>query len=73
MLVMLISTAVWGWGTYTALPYVFAGRYGPWQTSTQPWYFTTLAVMLISTLAALFAVNRGLIVLRQSQPFKLNK
>jgi hypothetical protein len=63
MLVMLVATLVWGWLSFSALPGVLAGNYGLWGMRTQPWFFGILALMTISTLAALF----GLLRVRTSQ------
>ena len=59
MLVIFVSTLVWGWLSFTAFPQVFAGNFGPWLTSTQAWYFGILALMLLCTLAAFYAIGRG--------------
>jgi hypothetical protein len=59
MLVMLAATIAWGWLAFTSLPGVFSGNYGPWQTSTQAWYYGIVALMGLCTLAALYGVRRG--------------
>ncbi len=59
MLVMLVATAAWGWLSFSALPQVFAGNFGPWGTSTQEWYFGIVALMVVCTLAAFFGLKRG--------------
>ncbi len=59
MLVMLIGTAAWGWIAFSALPDIFKGNYGLWQTSTQAWYFGIIAVMLVCSLAALMGLMRS--------------
>jgi hypothetical protein len=59
MLVMLAATVVWGWLAFTALPDVFAGNYGPWQTSTRAWFVGIVALMSFCALAALFGLARG--------------
>jgi hypothetical protein len=59
MLLMLISTLVWGGFTFSALPQVFAGNYGMWQTSTQASYFGIVALMFLSTLAAFLGLMRN--------------
>jgi hypothetical protein len=59
MLVMLAATITWGWVSFTALPFVLAGNYGPWGTSTQAWFAGIIALMTLSTLAALFGIARG--------------
>ena len=59
MLVMLVATVTWGWLSFSALPQVFAGKFGPWGTSTQAWYFGIVALMAVCSLAALFGLKRG--------------
>lgn len=59
MLVMLLGTIVWSWMVFTALPQVYAGNYGPWQTSTQAWMIGIITVMLSSSVVALFGIVRG--------------
>jgi len=59
MWVMLITTLVWSWLVFSALPQVFLGNFGLWQTSTQVWIYGIIAVMFICSLAALFGVVRG--------------
>jgi hypothetical protein len=59
MLVMLAGTLAWGWLAFSALPDVFSGNYGLWQTSTQAWYFGIVALMSVCSLAALFGLARG--------------
>lgn len=59
MLVMLAGTLAWGWLAFSALPDVFTGNYGLWQTSTQAWYFGIVALMSVCSLAALFGLARG--------------
>jgi hypothetical protein len=59
MIIMLISTIAWSSLVFSALPQVFFGDYGLWQTSTQPWVYGILLVMLICSLAALLGVVRG--------------
>lgn len=59
MLVMLLATVAWGWLSFSALPDVFRGNYGLWQTSTQAWYFGIVAWMGICTLAAFYGLRRG--------------
>jgi hypothetical protein len=59
MLVMLISTLVWGWISFTALPQVFFGNFGPWLTNTQIWYFGILVLMFLCTLMAFIGLARG--------------
>jgi len=36
-----------------------AGNYGPWQTSTQAWFYGIVALMGVCTLAAVFGLGRG--------------
>jgi hypothetical protein len=59
MLVMLVATLTWGWLSFSALPQVFAGNFGPWGTNTQGWFFGILVVMVVCTMAALFGLRRG--------------
>jgi hypothetical protein len=59
MLVMLAATAAWGWLSFSALPQVFAGSYGPWGTSTRIWYYGILVVMAACSGVALFGLRRG--------------
>jgi hypothetical protein len=59
MLVMLVATVAWGWLSFSALPQVFTGNFGPWGTSTQAWFSGILMLMLVCTLAALYGLRRG--------------
>ena len=59
MLVMLIATLAWGWLSFSALPQVFTGNFGPWGISTQAWFIGILVVMLVCTLLAFFGLRRG--------------
>ena len=59
MLVMLVATLLWGWLSFSALPQVFAGNFGPWGTSTQAWFFGILVLMVVCSLVALFGLRRG--------------
>ena len=59
MLVMLVATLAWGWLSFSALPQVFAGNFGPWETSTQAWFFGIVALMSLCTLAAFFGLARS--------------
>ena len=59
MLVMLMATIVWGWLAFSALPQVFAGNFGPWQTNTQVWFIGIVVLMSLCTLAAFFGLARG--------------
>ncbi|MGA2112578.1 MAG: hypothetical protein ABSG98_10600 [Anaerolineales bacterium] len=59
MLVMLIATMVWGWLSFSALPQVFSGNFGPWKTSTQAWFFSIVSLMILCTLAAFLGLARG--------------
>jgi hypothetical protein len=59
MLVMLAATVAWGWLAFSALPEVYSGNFGPWQTSTQAWYFGIVALMVLCTLAAFYGLRRG--------------
>jgi hypothetical protein len=59
MAVMAIATIIWSKMVFSALPQVFLGNFGLWQTSTQPWIYGIIAVMLISSLTAFLGVVRG--------------
>lgn len=59
MLVMLVATLTWGWLSFTTLPQVFTGNYGPWQSSTQPWFFGIVILMSLCTLTAFFGLARN--------------
>jgi hypothetical protein len=59
MLVMLVATVAWGWLSFSALPQVFTGNFGPWGTSTQAWFISILAVMAVCTAMAFFGLRRG--------------
>ncbi|HEY5269871.1 MAG TPA: hypothetical protein VII97_06010 [Anaerolineales bacterium] len=59
MLVMLAATIAWGWISFSALPQVLAGNYGPWGTSTQAWFIGIITLMTISILVAFFGLVRG--------------
>lgn len=59
MLVMLVGTLSWGWLAFTALPQVFAGNYGLWQTSTRAWYFGIITLMILCVLAGFFGLVRS--------------
>ena len=59
MLVMLVATLVWSWLVFTALPQVFTGNFGLWQTSTQAWVYGIIVMMVLSSVAALLGVARG--------------
>ena len=59
MLVMLVATITWGWLSFSALPQVFSGNFGPWGTSTQAWFSGILVTMAVCTMAALFGLRRG--------------
>ena len=59
MRVMLVATLAWGGLSFSALPEVFAGNFGPWGTSTQAWFFGILLVMFICILTAFYGLGRG--------------
>ena len=59
MLVMLVATLAWGWLSFSALPGVFTGNFGPWGTSTQAWFSGILVLMLACTLVAFFGLRRA--------------
>jgi amino acid transporter len=58
MLVMLVATIAWGWLSFSALPYAFAGNYGAWGTNTQAWFVAIIALMAFSTFAGFFGLQR---------------
>jgi len=59
MLVMLVGTLSWGWLAFSALPQVFIGNYGLWQTSTRAWYFGIITLMILCVLAGFFGLVRS--------------
>jgi len=59
MLVMLAATLTWSWLSFSALPYVLAGDYGPWGMSTQAWLIGIITLMALATLAAFLGLARG--------------
>lgn len=59
MLVMSVATIVWSWLVFSALPQVYRGDFGLWQTSTQAWIIGIISLMALCSLAALFGVARG--------------
>jgi hypothetical protein len=59
MLVMLCATVAWGLLAFSALPQVFVGNFGLWQTSTQAWFIGIIVVMILSTLAAFYGLVRS--------------
>jgi amino acid transporter len=59
MLFMLVATLAWGWLSFSALPQVFVGNFGPWGTNTQAWYFGIVALMVVCTLVAFVGLRRG--------------
>jgi hypothetical protein len=59
MLAMTISTIVWSFLVFSALPEIYFGNFGVWMTSTPPWVYGIISVMLASSLAALLGVIRG--------------
>jgi hypothetical protein len=59
MAVMAIATIVWSKMVFSALPQVFLGNFGLWQTSTQPWIYGIIALMVISSATAFFGIARG--------------
>jgi MFS family permease len=59
MLITLIATLVWFNLTFSALPQVYTGNFGPWQTSTQGWFIGIVALMTVCTIAAFFGLIRG--------------
>ncbi len=59
MLVMSVAAIIWSRLVFTALPQVFSGNYGLWQTSTQPWVYGIITLMVICSLVGLFGIVRG--------------
>ncbi len=59
MLVIFVSTLVWGWISFTAFPQVFSGNFGPLLTSTRAWYFGIVGLMLLGSIAAVTSVLRA--------------
>lgn len=59
MLVMLIATLTWGWMAFSALPQVYAGNFGPWQTNTQVWFYGIVTLMILCTLVGFFGLARS--------------
>jgi hypothetical protein len=65
MLVMSVATIVWDKLVFSALPQVFAGNFGLWQTPTQPWVYAIIALMVVCSLASIIGVIRGRSALAQ--------
>jgi hypothetical protein len=59
MLVMTIATLAWFELTFAALPQVYAGSFGLWETSTLPWFIGIVVLMTVCTIAAFFGLVRG--------------
>jgi hypothetical protein len=59
MLGMWIATLAWGWISFTSLPGVLAGNYGPWGMNTQAWFYGIVLLMTLATLTAGLGVLRG--------------
>jgi hypothetical protein len=59
MLVMLVATLTWGWMAFSALPQVYSGNYGPWQTNTQVWFYSIVTLMILCTLAGFCGLARS--------------
>jgi hypothetical protein len=59
MIVMLAATLTWAWVSFSALPGVLGGSYGPWGTSTQAWFAGIVVLMALCTAAACLGVWRG--------------
>jgi hypothetical protein len=59
MAVMLVATLVWSVLVFSALPQVLSGDFGPWQTSTQPWLYGIIGLMLFCSLSAVLGITRG--------------
>jgi hypothetical protein len=59
MSVMAVATIIWSKMVFSALPQVFWGNFGLWQTSTQPWVYGIIAVMILSSVMAFLGVAHG--------------
>lgn len=59
MVVMLVATIVWSLVVFSALPQVYSGDFGLWQTSTQAWIYGIISLMAICSLVALLGIMRG--------------
>lgn len=59
MLVMLVATLTWGWMSFSALPQVYTGNFGPWQTNTQVWFYGIVTLMILCTLAGFIGLARS--------------
>jgi hypothetical protein len=59
MVVMAVATIIWSKMVFSALPQVFWGNFGLWQTSTQPWVYGIIAVMILSSVMAFLGVAHG--------------
>jgi hypothetical protein len=59
MIVMLAATLTWALVSFSALPGVLGGNYGPWGTSTQAWFAGIVVLMALCTAAACLGVWRG--------------
>ena len=62
MLVMLVATLTWGWMSFSALPQVYTGNFGPWQTNTQVWFYGIVTLMILCTLAGFIGLARSRLV-----------
>jgi hypothetical protein len=59
MFVILAATLTWGSLSFSSLPGVFTGNFGPWGTSTQVWFVGIVLLMTLSTTAAFLGLMRG--------------
>ncbi len=59
MAIMLVATLTWGSLSFSSLPGVFAGNFGPWGTSTQVWFISLVLLMALSTAAAFLGLMRA--------------
>jgi hypothetical protein len=59
MFVMLAATLIWALASFSALPGVLGGNYGPWGTSTQAWFVGIVVLMVLCTVVAFVGVWRG--------------
>jgi hypothetical protein len=66
MMVMTVATIIWSFIVFSALPQVFFGNFGLWMTSTPPWVYGIITVMMFSCLAALIGILRGRTALAQT-------
>ena len=59
MLITLVATLTWGFLSFSSLPGVFSGNFGPWGTSTEFWFVSIILLMTLSTIAAFLGLKRA--------------